>query len=61
VRRAYRVLVGGPEGWGDNLDDLGTDGGMVLEWILGRWGGRVWTEFIWLRVGTGGGLLWTQS
>jgi hypothetical protein len=21
---------------------------------------RMWTEFIWLRIGTGGGLLWTR-
>jgi len=40
----------------DHLEDLSIDG-KVLEWILGKYGGKVWTEYIWLRIGTGGGLL----
>jgi hypothetical protein len=28
--------------------------------ILGKLGWRVWTGLIWLRIGTIGGLLWTQ-
>jgi hypothetical protein len=55
-RGAYRVLVGRPEGrrplgrprrrWEDNIKmDLQEEG----------WG--AWTGLIWLRIGTGGGLL----
>jgi hypothetical protein len=57
-RRAYRILVGKPEGkrplgrprlrWEDNIK-LDLRG-------VGWWGGA-WTGLIWLRIGTGGGLL----
>jgi hypothetical protein len=33
------------------------DGRIILKWILRTQGSRVWTWFIWLRIGTGGGLL----
>jgi hypothetical protein len=29
----------------------------ISEWILGKQGGKVWTGFIWLRIGTSGGLV----
>jgi hypothetical protein len=55
-RGAYRVLVGRPEGrrplgrprcrWKDNIK-------MYLQEV--GWG--AWTGLIWLRIGTGGGLL----
>jgi hypothetical protein len=55
-RGAYRVLVGRPEGrrplgrprrrWEDNIK-------MDLQEV--EWG--AWTGLIWLRIGTGGGLL----
>jgi len=41
------------------LEDQGLDGeiaGIVLKWIFTAWEGG-WTGIIWLRVGTGGGLL----
>jgi len=41
-------------------EDPGVDGNIILEWILLKKGGRVWTEFIWLKIGTSGGLLWTM-
>jgi hypothetical protein len=34
----------------DRLERLGVDGKIILEWILAR----VWTVFIWLRIGTSG-------
>jgi hypothetical protein len=40
----------------DHLEDLGVDG-KILEWILGKEGGKVWAGFIWLRIGTSCGLL----
>jgi hypothetical protein len=38
-------------------EDLGRDRKTILEWILGKWSGKVWTGFVWLRMGTIGGLL----
>jgi hypothetical protein len=45
VRNLFVIWVGKPEGK------------IILDWVLGKLGGRVWTGFIWLRVGTSGGLL----
>jgi hypothetical protein len=55
-RNAYRVLVGTPEGkrtlgrprykWADNI-----------KMDLRKYDGVVWTELIWLSIGTSGGLL----
>jgi hypothetical protein len=42
---------------GDHMEDLGIDGRIILEWILGKYSEKVWAGFIWLRIGTGGGLL----
>jgi hypothetical protein len=41
----------------DHSEDLGVDGRIILEWILGKYGGKVWTGFIWLRIATSDGLL----
>jgi hypothetical protein len=30
----------------------------MLGWILERWDGVMWTGLVWLRIGTGGELLW---
>jgi hypothetical protein len=44
----------------DHSEELGVEGKMILECILGKqaWGLRI--GFIWLRIGTSGGLLWTR-
>jgi len=34
----------------DHLEDIGRK--IILEWIVGKQGGKVWTGSIWLRVGT---------
>jgi hypothetical protein len=39
-----------------HLEDLGVDGKVIVEWILGKQRGRMWTGCIWLRIGTSGGL-----
>jgi hypothetical protein len=33
------------------------NGKIILEWILEIWDERLWSVFIWLRIGTRGGLL----
>jgi hypothetical protein len=40
----------------DHSEDIGIDGKVILEWILGKYGRKMWTGFIWLRIGTSGGL-----
>jgi len=32
---------------------------IILKWILERYAGRLHTRFIWLRIGTSTGKLWT--
>jgi hypothetical protein len=49
--------------WYENLkgrehsEELGVDGKTISERILEKHGGKVWTGFIWLRIGTSGELL----
>jgi hypothetical protein len=49
--------------WSENLNgndhskDLETDRKVILEWILGKKCGKVCIEFVWLRMGSSGGLL----
>jgi hypothetical protein len=37
--------------------DPNVDGRIILEWMLGKLGGRIWSGFIWLRIGNGDGIL----
>ena len=39
------------------MKDLGIDGGIILELIFMKYGRKAWTGLIWLRIGTGDGLL----
>jgi hypothetical protein len=55
-RCAYRILVGRSEGRRP-LGSPSHRGSIILKWIFKKWDRRAWTELIWLRIGTGGGLL----
>jgi hypothetical protein len=41
----------------DHHEDLDLGGRIILEWVLERRDGVVWTGLIWLRIVTSGGLL----
>jgi hypothetical protein len=45
IRNAYNTLVAKTEGE-DSSEDLGVDEKIILEWILGKEGGKLWTERI---------------
>ena len=54
-RNAWRVL-GGELKERDYMGDFDIDG-RILNWIDKKQDGSVWTGLLWLRIGTGGGLL----
>jgi hypothetical protein len=39
----------------DLSEDLGVDGKIKSHWIFGKWGGRLWTGCILLRIGASEG------
>jgi len=40
-----------------HLGDPGEDGRIILRWVFRKWDVVAWTGSIWLRIGTGVGLL----
>jgi len=44
----------------DQWGDQDVDGKIILRWILRKLEGVMWTEWSWLRIGTGGGHLWVR-
>jgi hypothetical protein len=56
MRNSYSISVGKPEGKRP-LGRTGHKWENISQWILGKWGGNIWTGFIWLRIGISGGLL----
>jgi hypothetical protein len=56
IRNAHKILVGKHEGKRP-LRRLSIDGRIVLKWILGKQGWKLWIGFIWHKTGTSGSLL----
>jgi hypothetical protein len=56
IRNAYKILVREPEGK-ISLGRPRRRWRIILEWMLRKQGGKVWTGCIWLRTGTSEGLL----
>jgi hypothetical protein len=56
MRNEYKIFVGKPEGR-DHSNDPGVGERIILDWVSGKQGGKLWTEFIWLKITTTGGLL----
>jgi hypothetical protein len=55
IRNAYTILIEKPKR-GDHLESI--DRGIISYlWILKKDGVKMWTGFIWLRIGASGGLL----
>jgi hypothetical protein len=44
----------------DHLGDPGLDRRIILRWIFRKWERVLGTGWSWLRIGTGGGLLWVR-
>ena len=53
----YSGFCGGLLRERDHLEDPDLDRRIILGWIFRKWDVRAWTGLIWLRIGTGGGLL----
>jgi hypothetical protein len=52
-------LVGKPKEK-NHFEDLGIYGTIILKWMLKKQREDMWTGFMWLEIGTSGGLLWTR-
>jgi hypothetical protein len=56
MKNLYKILVGKREGKRPS-EELHEDGNLILEWILGYYGGKLWTGCTMFRIGASGGLL----
>jgi len=53
----YSISCWGNRREGDQWEDLGVDGWIILEFISRRWDVGMWTGLGWSRIETGGGRL----
>jgi hypothetical protein len=59
MRNAYNILVKNLQER-DHLENKDVDRRIILEKILRKYGGKLWTGFMWLRLATSGGALGTR-
>jgi hypothetical protein len=38
----------------DHSEGLDVDGKIIVDWMLGKYGEKLWIRFIWLRIGISG-------
>jgi hypothetical protein len=57
MSNTYKILVGKPEGKSGHSEDVSVDGKVILDWILEKSGGNLWTGCVWVTTGTSGWLL----
>jgi len=50
MRNSYKILVRKSEA-SNHAEDLGAYRNIILELILGKYGGKLWTGCNWLRIG----------
>jgi len=50
IKNAYNILAGKLER-SNHLEDLDIGKRIILDWILRKYNGKMWTGFIWLRKG----------
>jgi hypothetical protein len=60
-RDAYKFWSGIQKKKRYHLEDLDVDRSSILEGILGKESGKIWTVFVCFRIETSGGLLWTRQ
>jgi hypothetical protein len=53
IRNTHSIVVGKLVGK-NHSEGLGVDGKIILEWILWKYGVKLWTGCIWLRIRTSG-------
>jgi hypothetical protein len=56
MRSEYKILVGKLEGK-NHSEERGVNGKIILKWILGKQGGKVWTGCILFKILSSGGLI----
>jgi hypothetical protein len=57
VRNTCKILVENLKGKDHHLENMGTDGRKILEWVLKKYCVKVWIGFICLSIRTSDGLL----
>jgi len=55
-----KLNFGGKTWMGETTGNIIRRSRVIVEWILEKYDGNLWAGFIWHRIRTSGGLLWTR-